>query len=116
MLVRNGGRSCSLFREEGPDNSIRCLFGDQAFYGLNSTVISFMGVFKTDPDFAVPVAAVKLIGSQYNTEIEISGNLIVGIINGENWQDYANIINRSIRSEEHTSELQSRGHHVCRLL
>src|SRR5690625_7623667 len=98
MLVRNGGRRCSLFREEGPDDSIRCLFGDQTFYACNSAVISFVGALKTDSDFAVPVAAVKLICSQYNTEIEISGNLIVRIINGEDWQDYAKIINRCIRS------------------
>src|SRR5690625_6451088 len=29
---------------------------------------------------------------------------------------YKEEINRSLRSEEHTSELQSRGHLVCRLL
>src|SRR5690625_4299018 len=97
MLVRNGGRRCSVCREEGREESIRCLFGGQTVYGRTSAVISFGGVLKPDSDFAVPVAAVKLICSQYNTEIEISGNLIVGIINGENWQDYANIINRSIR-------------------
>src|SRR5690625_5443737 len=35
--------------------------------------------------------------------------LLVGSLHGRNWQSRC-------RSEEHTSELQSRGHLVCRLL
>src|SRR5439155_6407318 len=35
---------------------------------------------------------------------------------GKSSRIQANSINQSLRSEEHTSELQSRGHLVCRLL
>src|SRR5690625_7779667 len=35
---------------------------------------------------------------------------------GEQLQDGAGAVEHAVRSEEHTSELQSRGHLVCRLL
>src|SRR5690625_4424778 len=47
------------------------------------------------------------------------GTRVMGLVNGGGYAQYAVMpMNRAmtIRSEEHTSELQSRGHLVCRLL
>src|SRR5690625_6251976 len=40
----------------------------------------------------------------------------VGAIKEKPWEVDGQVVPRQIRSEEHTSELQSRGHLVCRLL
>src|SRR5690625_5964882 len=54
--------------------------------------------FTEDPDVAVIVCSLSAAG--------------VGV----NLQAASNLVRAELRSEEHTSELQSRGHHVCRLL
>src|SRR5690625_6881958 len=46
----------------------------------------------------------------------ISGKIIDKTFNAGTKVETANVDRRDMRSEEHTSELQSRGHLVCRLL
>src|SRR5690625_5969963 len=56
----------------------------------------------------------KFFGSMLivNFGIGIATGIVQEFQFGLNWSEYA----RYVRSEEHTSELQSRGHIVCRLL
>src|SRR5439155_21232379 len=44
------------------------------------------------------------------------GNLWIGSANGLTRMGEGRVLSSPMRSEEHTSELQSRGHLVCRLL
>src|SRR5690625_6585337 len=54
-----------------------------------------------------PTAITWHIGSKRNLLVEVSGVI---------FRELRLADDRSMRSEEHTSELQSRGHLVCRLL
>src|SRR3712207_8552392 len=50
---------------------------------------------------------------------DITGSIIAGALNSElyeNWTDVDGVMTADPRSEEHTSELQSRQYLVCRLL
>src|SRR5690625_5599442 len=61
----------------------------------------------------------ELIAGETNFDYRLTGNANVGAeIEGFEFQDIIpiNLAGRFSRSEEHTSELQSRGHLVCRLL
>src|SRR5437660_5540700 len=77
-------------------------------------LVLFLGVMAENASLPVPGETILIIASFYS----YLGNLslahviplaIVGCILGDNISFY-------LRSEEHTSELQSRGHLVCRLL
>src|SRR5690625_7079686 len=56
--------------------------------------------------------AVAEAGDDYGTEVAIG----TGAFKFVSWQTANQIVLERNRSEEHTSELQSRGHLVCRLL
>src|SRR5690625_6166807 len=84
--------------------------------------------YKTDDarlTIEVVKKAVELGGLALNytkaDEFIYENNKVVGIIaedqiTGESFPIYAKKVINATRSEEHTSELQSRGHLVCRLL
>src|SRR5207253_5398750 len=70
----------------------------------------------TNPEATV-FAVKRLIGRKFDSEevrksISVSSYRIVSADNGDAWVE----LRGKRRSEEHTSELQSRGHLVCRLL
>src|SRR2546429_629296 len=52
--------------------------------------------------------------SAFNPKISPDGKRVVYEVQKTNWEE--NAFERNLRSEEHTSELQSRLHLVCRLL
>src|SRR5207253_10173489 len=46
----------------------------------------------------------------------VPAQLPAGVLGLDGWADRLIVLSTCLRSEEHTSELQSRGHLVCRLL
>src|SRR5690625_5904746 len=56
-------------------------------------------------------------GVRLNSWSSVSDSVIMDEVSvGRHCQIHRAIIDKNVRSEEHTSELQSRGHLVCRLL
>src|SRR5690625_2862640 len=101
------------------------LDGDLDMFMLNHSVHSFgTYTYSTRRQESHPLAGDKLMRNDNGTFVDVTEEagifnsplgygLGVGIadLNGDGWPDiYVG------RSEEHTSELQSRGHLVCRLL
>src|SRR5690625_6205112 len=69
------------------------------------------GVFDVTDDGCAPDGATCYVPEEHQAEA------VPSRISGRSHNlAYDNIIPGSVRSEEHTSELQSRGHLVCRLL
>src|SRR5690625_1421237 len=78
-------------------------------------------------EFIVMVIILLHIFENYIKPIQVATKTITKLVDGNYWSRFhyksngmsavlGNEINKLARSEEHTSELQSRGHLVCRLL
>src|SRR5690625_5398569 len=71
-------------------------------------------------DYVADVIGIATLNSIVEEDPELIEKLVLGVVEGAQWvrqnPEEAGEILLSYRSEEHTSELQSRGHLVCRLL
>src|SRR5690625_5533343 len=71
------------------------------------------GLTRSEGHYAGTQAMEKVIDGCIDFNIQI---LTLYAFSSENWARPKDEVNYLMRSEEHTSELQSRGHLVCRLL
>src|SRR5439155_15138053 len=68
------------------------------------------------PEFASPAGSDERIVEEFDAGYRAVGMLLKGAVRDGSLARAADQGKRQSRSEEHTSELQSRGHLVCRLL
>src|SRR5690554_5611278 len=87
------------------------------------------GIIRTEYGDPIPGASVLLVGSNQGAETDLEGTYSLNAKQGDRVKvafegfkpvtlriSSSDILNFTMRSEEHTSELQSRPHLVCRLL
>src|SRR5690625_7095722 len=108
------------------EDVIKAFPEDESIYETVKNV--FQHVKYYFPRFEPPTVYTSTTDVAYETKVILSGkNMVIGLDNylGSNHYFYEGIqtyfkknmnADRLPRSEEHTSELQSRGHLVCRLL
>src|SRR5439155_23500603 len=77
-----------------------------------STLFPYTTLFRSGNTFRVENGLLKVRYDGYNTFDGRFGHIFYR----ESFSDYIVAVEYRFRSEEHTSELQSRGHLVCRLL
>src|SRR5690554_7540493 len=83
-----------------------------------STLFPYTTLFRSEAKAQVAELRAALLTAQYDrlTKADRSLLIVVAGIDGVGKGGTVNLINEWMRSEEHTSELQSRPHLVCRLL